>query len=108
MLGLPRHRPAARQSKSAADWLATVQRMSGKKPGHLERCEVADIAAYLALVTPGRSRSGKKKTGSGQPPAPRRRPGLLRGRSGTSYIFQFPSRPQRIASFVIFSSLWQA
>lgn len=40
------------KSKSAADWLATVQRMAGKKPGHLGDAEVADIAAYLAVVRP--------------------------------------------------------
>ena len=40
------------KSKSAADWLATVQRMSGKKPGHLTEAEVADIAAYLSLARP--------------------------------------------------------
>lgn len=39
-------------SKSAADWLTTVQRMAGKKPGHLAAGEIADIAAYLALVRP--------------------------------------------------------
>jgi len=41
-------------SKSAADWLATVQRMSGKKPGHLTEAEVANIAGYLSLVRPPR------------------------------------------------------
>lgn len=40
------------KNKSAADWLATVQRMSGKKPGHLTDGEVANIAAYLSLVRP--------------------------------------------------------
>jgi mono/diheme cytochrome c family protein len=40
------------KSKSAADWLATVQRMSGKKPGHLTEAEAADIAAYLAVTRP--------------------------------------------------------
>lgn len=40
------------KSKSAADWLATVQRMSGKKPGHLTETEAAGIAAYLSLVRP--------------------------------------------------------
>jgi mono/diheme cytochrome c family protein len=40
------------KSKSAADWLATVQRMSGKKPGHLNEAEVADITAYLAVARP--------------------------------------------------------
>lgn len=40
------------KSKSAADWLATVQRMAGKKSGHLTDAEVASIAAYLALVRP--------------------------------------------------------
>jgi mono/diheme cytochrome c family protein len=40
------------KSKSAADWLATVQRMSGKKPGHLTEAEAADIAAYLAIIRP--------------------------------------------------------
>jgi mono/diheme cytochrome c family protein len=40
------------KSKSAADWLATVQRMSGKKPGHLTEAEAADIAAYLSITRP--------------------------------------------------------
>ena len=40
------------KSKSAADWLATVQRMSGKKPGHLTEAEAADIAAYLGITRP--------------------------------------------------------
>ena len=40
------------KNKSAADWLATVQRMAGKKPGHLSAVEVANIAAYLSLVRP--------------------------------------------------------
>jgi len=40
------------KNKSAADWLATVTRMSGKKPGHLTDGEVADIAAYLSVVRP--------------------------------------------------------
>jgi mono/diheme cytochrome c family protein len=40
------------KNKSAADWLATVQRMSGKKPGHLSEAEVADVAAYLAVTRP--------------------------------------------------------
>ena len=40
------------KSKSAADWLSTVQRMSGKKPGHLSEAEAADIAAYLSVVRP--------------------------------------------------------
>lgn len=40
------------KNKSAADWLATVQRMSGKKPGHPTDGEVANIAAYLSLVRP--------------------------------------------------------
>jgi mono/diheme cytochrome c family protein len=40
------------KSKSAVDWLSTVQRMSGKKPGHLTESEVAAIAAYLSLVRP--------------------------------------------------------
>lgn len=39
-------------NKSAADWLSTVQRMSGKKPGHLTAAETADIAAYLAVTRP--------------------------------------------------------
>ena len=37
-------------SKSAADWLATVQRMSGKRPGFLTETEIADIAAYLSII----------------------------------------------------------
>ena len=40
------------KSKSAADWLATVRRMAGKKPGHLGDAEVTDIAAYLGVVRP--------------------------------------------------------
>ena len=47
----PTDRPLGK-SKSAADWLSTVQRMSGKKPGHLTESEVADIAAYLSIVRP--------------------------------------------------------
>lgn len=47
----PTDRPLG-TSKSAADWLATAQRMSQKKPGHLTEAQVADIAAYLALVRP--------------------------------------------------------
>jgi len=38
--------------KSAADWLATVQRMSGKKAGHLTEAEAADVAAYLSVTFP--------------------------------------------------------
>ena len=41
------------KNKSAAEWLATVQRMAGKKPGHLTEAEAADIAAYLSIVRPG-------------------------------------------------------
>jgi mono/diheme cytochrome c family protein len=40
------------KAKAAADWLATVQRMAGKKPGHLAEAEVADVAAYLSIVRP--------------------------------------------------------
>jgi mono/diheme cytochrome c family protein len=40
------------KSKSAADWLATVKRMAGKKPAHLTDAEIADIAAYLAVSRP--------------------------------------------------------
>lgn len=40
------------KNKMAADWLATVQRMSGKKPGHLTDAEAADIAAYLSITRP--------------------------------------------------------
>lgn len=40
------------KSKSAADWLATVQRMSGKRPEHLAEAEVTDIAAYLSITRP--------------------------------------------------------
>lgn len=40
------------KNKSAADWLATVQRMSGKKPGHLTESEAAAIAAYLSITRP--------------------------------------------------------
>ena len=39
-------------SKSADGWLATVQRMAGKKSGHLAEAEIADIAAYLAITRP--------------------------------------------------------
>ena len=53
------------KSKSAADWLATVQRMSGKKPGHLTEAEVADIAAYLAHRPPRLPKSRKRKRGAG-------------------------------------------
>ena len=44
-------RPLA-ASKSAADWLETVRRMSGKKPGNLSEAEAAGIAAYLAITRP--------------------------------------------------------
>jgi len=47
----PTDRPLGK-SKSAADWLATAQRMSEKKPGHLTAAEVAAIAAYLAITRP--------------------------------------------------------
>jgi len=47
----PTDRPLGK-SKSAADWLATAQRMSEKKPGHLTEAEVADVAAYLAIIRP--------------------------------------------------------
>ncbi len=40
--------------KSAADWLATAQRMSEMKPGLLTEAEVADVAAYLAITRPER------------------------------------------------------
>jgi mono/diheme cytochrome c family protein len=40
------------KSKSAADWLATVTRMAGKKPGHVSDSEIADVAAYLAVTRP--------------------------------------------------------
>jgi mono/diheme cytochrome c family protein len=40
------------KSKSAADWLATVKRMAGKKPGQLTDAEIVDIAAYLAVTKP--------------------------------------------------------
>lgn len=39
-------------SKSPADWLETVRRMSGKKPGDLSEAEAAGIAAYLAITRP--------------------------------------------------------
>ena len=42
------------KSKAAADWLATVQRMAGKKPGLLSDGEVAAVAAYLALERPAK------------------------------------------------------
>jgi mono/diheme cytochrome c family protein len=45
----PTERPLGK-SKSAADWLATAQRMSEKKPGTLTEAEVADVAAYLSIV----------------------------------------------------------
>ena len=38
------------KNKAAADWLSTVKRMSGKKPGHLTEPVVADIAAYLSIT----------------------------------------------------------
>lgn len=38
--------------KSAADWLATTQRMAGMKPEHLAGSEVDEIAAYLSVVCP--------------------------------------------------------
>jgi len=38
------------KSKSRADWTSTVQRMSGKKPGHLSDAEAAAVAAYLSIV----------------------------------------------------------
>lgn len=47
----PTDRPLGK-SKSAADWLATAQRMSEKKPGHLTESEIADVAAYLAITRP--------------------------------------------------------
>ena len=47
----PTERPLGK-NKSAADWLSTVQRMSGKKPGHLTEAEAADIAAYLSITRP--------------------------------------------------------
>jgi mono/diheme cytochrome c family protein len=40
------------KSKSREEWKATVQRMAGKKPGHLSDAEQASIAAYLAIVRP--------------------------------------------------------
>jgi len=40
------------KTKSPADWLATVTRMSGKKAGHLSEEEVRWIAAYLAMERP--------------------------------------------------------
>lgn len=39
-------------SKSAADWLATVQRMSMMQPGHLTEADAVHIAAYLAITCP--------------------------------------------------------
>jgi mono/diheme cytochrome c family protein len=42
------------KSKTAADWLSTVQRMAGKKTGHLSDQEVAAGAAYLALERPAK------------------------------------------------------
>lgn len=47
----PTERPLGK-SKSAADWLATAQRMSEKQPGHLTAAEVADVAAYLSIIRP--------------------------------------------------------
>lgn len=38
--------------KSAAEWLATAERMAAKRPGHLTEAEVAEIAAYLSVVCP--------------------------------------------------------
>jgi len=40
------------KSKSAADWLKTVERMAAKKPGLLTAAETADVAAYLSLTRP--------------------------------------------------------
>ncbi len=40
------------KSKSAAGWLATAQRMSGKKPGYFTEAEVTDISAYLSIIRP--------------------------------------------------------
>jgi cytochrome c5 len=40
------------KSKSAGDWIMTVQRMAEKKPGLLTAAEAADVAAYLALTRP--------------------------------------------------------
>jgi cytochrome c5 len=42
------------KAKSAAEWVATVQKMVGKKPGHLSEQEAATVAAYLALERPAR------------------------------------------------------
>jgi mono/diheme cytochrome c family protein len=42
------------KNKSAADWLATVQRMAGKKAGSFTDADVAAIAAYLALERPAK------------------------------------------------------
>ena len=83
------------KSKSAADWLATVQRMSGKKPGHLTEAEVADIAAYLRDHPP-RAEVGKRKRGAGRTPlpvaVPARAPGSAQASSCSS------SRPGRRGS----------
>jgi len=40
------------KSKSAADWLSTVQRMWGKKPGQLTAAEAGDVGAYVSVVRP--------------------------------------------------------
>jgi mono/diheme cytochrome c family protein len=42
------------KNKSAADWLSTVQRMAGKKPGHLTDADIAAVAAYLAVERPAK------------------------------------------------------
>jgi len=42
------------KAKTAADWLATVTKMAGKKPGHLSNAEIAAVAAYLALERPAK------------------------------------------------------
>jgi mono/diheme cytochrome c family protein len=44
-------RPLA-ASKRPAEWLETVRRMSGKKPGSLSDAEAAGIAAYLSITRP--------------------------------------------------------
>ena len=40
------------KNKDLAGWTSTVQRMAGKKPGHLTETEVAAVAAYLSIVRP--------------------------------------------------------
>jgi len=40
------------KSKTGAEWRATVERMAAKRVGHLTEAEVAEIAAFLAVIRP--------------------------------------------------------